>query len=86
MEAGNKCGIPHIGHSLWFGAFNCWKTCSALATHLLPQCVVVPQGGKLELIFDGFETCAAFHRLAEAIAGAHIPMLCPDEGVSVYLN
>ena len=32
------------------------ETCDAIATHLLPQYVFIPQGDKLREIVEGFET------------------------------
>ena len=62
------------------------ETCHAIATHLLPQYVKIPQGNKLREIVDGFETCWGFPQAAGAIDSSHIPIIRPDECASDYYN
>ena len=62
------------------------ETCQAIATHLLPRHVQIPQGEHLKEIVDGFETCWGFPQVAGAIDGSHIPILLPDQSASDYYN
>ena len=62
------------------------ETSHAIATHLLPQYVKIPQGEKLKEIVDGFETFWGFPQAAGAIDGSHIPIIRPDESASDYYN
>ena len=62
------------------------ETCNAIATHLLPQYVSIPNGDKLKEIVDGFETYWGFPQAAGAIDGTHIAITRPDESASDYFN
>ena len=62
------------------------ETCDAIATHLLPQYVFIPQGDKLREIVEGFETYWGFPQAVGAIDGSHIPIIRPDESASDYYN
>lgn len=62
------------------------ETCRAIATHLLPQYVSIPQGDMLKEVVEGFETCLGFPQAAGAIDGSHIPIIRPDESASDYYN
>ena len=62
------------------------ETCQAIATHLLPRYVQIPQGNRLIEIVNGFETCWGFPQVAGAIDGSHIPIIRPDESASDYYN
>lgn len=55
------------------------ETCQAIAAHLLPCYVQIPQGDRLKEIVDGYETCWGFPQVAGAIDGSHIPILRPDD-------
>ena len=39
------------------------ETCDAIATHLLPQYVFIPQGDKLRKLLKGLRRIGVFHRL-----------------------
>ena len=62
------------------------ETCDAIAAHLLPQYVFIPQGDKLREIVEGFETYWGFPQAVGAIDGSHIPIIRPDESASDYYN
>ena len=62
------------------------ETCHAIATHLLPQYVHIPQGDRLKEIVEGFETCWGFPQAVGGIDGSHIPIIRPDESASDYYN
>ena len=62
------------------------ETCDAIATHLLPQYVFIPQGDKLREIVEGFETYWGFPQAVGAIDGSHIPIIRPDESAFYYYN
>ena len=62
------------------------ETCDAIATHLLPQYVFIPQGDKLRENVEGFETYWGFPQAVGAIDGSHIPIIRPNESASDYYN
>lgn len=62
------------------------ETSHAIAFHLLPEYVRIPQGEKQKEIVEGFETFWGFPQATEAIDGSHIPIVHPDESVSDYYN
>ena len=62
------------------------ETCHAIATHLLPHCVQIPQQENLREIVEGFEILWGFPQAAGAIDGTHIPIIRPDESASDYYN
>ena len=62
------------------------ETCDAIAMHLLPQYVFIPQGDKLREIVEEFETYWGFPQAVGAIDGSHIPIIRPDESASDYYN
>ena len=62
------------------------ETCHAIATHLLPQYVQIPNGDRLKEIVEGFETFWGFPQAVGAIDGSHIPIIRPDESASDYYN
>ena len=62
------------------------EACHAIATHLLPQYIQIPNGDRLKEIVEGFETCWDFPQAAGAIDDSHIPKIRPDESASDYYN
>ena len=62
------------------------ETSHAIATHLLPQYVQIPQEENLREVIEGFETCWGFPQAAGAIDGTHIPIVRPDDSASDYYN
>ena len=62
------------------------ETCHAIAIHLLPQYVQIPNGDRLKEIVEGFETFWGFPQAVGAIDGSHIPIIRPDESASDYYN
>lgn len=62
------------------------ETCRAIATHLLPQYVYIPNGERLKEIVEGFETFWGFPQAAGAVDGSHIPIIRPENSASDYYN
>lgn len=61
-------------------------TCEAIASHLMPRYVAIPQGEMLRGAVHGFEHRWGFPQTVGAIDGSHIPILKPQESASDYYN
>ena len=62
------------------------ETCEAIALHLIPKYVCIPQNEKLRETIDGFRCWWGFPQTVGAIDGTHIPILWPQECASDYYN
>ena len=62
------------------------NTCHAIATHLLPECVQIPNHNRIKEVVEGFEKYLGFPQAAGAIDGTHIPIVRPQESASDYYN
>ena len=59
-------------------------TCDAIAGHLAPRHIYIPQNESLKEVVDGFEWRWGFPQAAGAIDGTHIPILKPHHSAADY--
>ena len=60
--------------------------CHAIATHLLPECVQIPNHNRMKEVVEGFEKYWGFPQAAGEIDGTHIPIVHPPKSASDYYN
>ena len=87
---GTNTEYPTIASLFGFGRSTACEvileTCEAIALHLMPKYVCIPQNEKLQENIDGFRCRWGFPQTVSAIDGTHIPILRPQECALDYYN